>query len=82
MERKKRLVLAGFIIAMMLSTSSAFAEDGANAYYKNIVKSELVDVPPEEFSVLVQEVLQKDVDAGHITKQQAKQLYSEFQSKF
>lgn len=81
---KNKTVLIGVITAMLLSTSTAYANDEVQDFYRYIVQSETGSNDNQEIISLIEEVLQKDVAHGRITSLEAKikleQLKQTFES--
>lgn len=78
---KNKTVLVGIITAMILSSSNAYADDGVKNFYKYIAQTEVSSSESEIFTVM-EEVLQKDVDNGRITKQYAQQKLDQLKTNF
>lgn len=73
----KKLFLVGIMTAMILSSSTAFAQNNTQgniqAYYKSIMRYEMKDLSEKQKKAYVKEILDQEVKKGTITEKQAQQ---------
>lgn len=77
MENKK-LVLIGLLTAIMLSSTTVFADDNVKEYYKTFVNEEMAGMPTEEKMAMFHEILDKQVEDGKLSQKEADEKFSAF----
>lgn len=77
----KKLFLVGIMTAMILSSSTVFAQDNIQAYYKSIMRYEMKDFSEKQKAAYLKEILDQEVEKGTITKEQAQQALEDLKDE-